>query len=233
MGTRVVLVEDDQRVASAVIDALSALDYDVEHHATGLDALRATDGDLMLLDLGLPDMDGLDVCRAVAARSTMPIIAVTARGAVDQRVDGLRAGADDYVVKPFSIAELEARIEAVLRRSGRLDEHTAGAEPAAVTVGDVAIDHDGHQVTVDGETISLTPKEFDLLAVLASRPGHVFTRGELLLQVWHSTWEGRSRTVDVHVGSLRNKTGRSELIRTVHGVGYALDSGGDDEEPIA
>lgn len=223
--TRVLLVEDDQRVADAVIEALSTLGYRIEHCSTGRAALEAGEADVMLLDLGLPDMDGVEVCRTVSARSTMPIIAVTARGAVTERVDGLRAGADDYVVKPFSIAELEARIEAVLRRADRRE----APDQSPITVGDLRIDRGTREVRLGSDSPSLTPKEFDLLILLASEPGRVFSRGELLLQVWHTSWEGRSRTVDVHVGSIRQKLGRPQLIRTIHGVGYTLDGDSDGD----
>ncbi len=216
---RLLLVEDDERVASAVVPALCRAGYDVSHVSTGTAALaQAATVDLVLLDLGLPDIDGVEVCRRLREDSDIPIIAVTARGGAPDRVLGLRTGADDYIVKPFSLAELTARIEAVLRRAGTDDPRHQFQQ-----VGGLEIDGSSHSVTFCGRLIQLTRKEYDLLALLASDPGRVFTRAELLEEVWHTSWEGRSRTVDVHVANVRQKLGEPTVIRTVHGVGYQLN----------
>jgi DNA-binding response OmpR family regulator len=214
---RILLVEDDERVAAALASALERDQVAVQRVATGADALAADPVDIVLLDLGLPDIDGIDVCRRLRERSDVAIIALTARASPSDRVIGLRAGADDYLLKPFSLAELNARIEAVLRRTG-----LAVSPPENIEIGELAIDQLGHEVTVCGRPVRLSRKEYDLLVLLATHPGRVFSRAELLLQVWHTSWEGKSRTVDVHVGLIRQKTERPELIKTVHGVGYVL-----------
>ncbi|MEM9035416.1 MAG: response regulator transcription factor [Actinomycetota bacterium] len=214
---RLLLVEDDERVAGAVSDALRRHGYEVARVATGEDALAAPPVDLVLLDLGLPDIDGLEVCDRLRARSDLPIIAVTARGNPVERVTGLRRGADDYVVKPFSIAELTARIEAVLRRTGLPTERTS-----TIACGSLEVDPEARSVTVGGAEVSLAPLEFDLLLDLVHHAGTVRSRQQLLAEVWRNPGATRSRTVDVHVGSLRQKLGVADLIRTVHGVGYRL-----------
>jgi DNA-binding response OmpR family regulator len=175
--------------------------------------------DLVLLDLSLPDADGLDVCRELRRRGDVPIIAVTARGEERDRVVGLRSGADDYVVKPFGVAELAARMEAVLRRA------RGTARPAVVRAGPLAVDVHARRVTVAGREVSLTRKEFDLLAALARQPGGAVSRDQLLAEVWHTTWLGSVRTVEVHVASLRGKLGDPGLVETVRGVGYRLRAG--------
>jgi DNA-binding response OmpR family regulator len=182
-------------------------------------AERADPPALILLDLGLPDLDGVDLCRRLRGRSDVPIIVVTARGDEGARVTGLRAGADDYVVKPFGIAELLARMEAVLRRTGTV------APTTAVDVGDTHVDLARREVTVGGQEILLTRKEFDLLAALARRRGEVVARDELLAVVWDTAWVGSSRTLDVHVATLRAKLRRPAVIETVRGVGYRLADG--------
>ena len=216
---RILVVDDDPRISAALVDALRRSDYDVTAAATAADALAADPVDLVLLDLGLPDMDGLELCNQLRKVRNVPIIAVTAKGAPSERLEGFHRGVDDYVVKPFSILELEARIEAVLRRTGLGSTIT---EP--IEVDTLWIDEAGHTVTIDGRPVHLSRKEFELLAVLARHPGQTFTRADLLLRVWHTSWEGKSRTVDVHVGVLRQKTERPDLIETVHGVGYRLKS---------
>jgi len=222
---RILVVEDDDRVAGALCAALTRAGYAVTRAADGTDALTQVGRgglDLVLLDLGLPDLDGLEVCRRIRAASGVPLIAVTARGTERDRVDGLRTGADDYVVKPFALAELLARIEAVLRRS----QPAATAPALGATVGDLAIDLDSRRVTVDGGTVELTRKEFDLLVLLVRRRGTVVGREEILRAVWETDWPGTGRTLDVHVASLRQKLRRPELVRTVRGVGYIVDAAG-------
>jgi len=170
--------------------------------------------DLVLLDIQLPDIDGFEVCRRLRSRSAVPIIMLTARDEEPDRVAGLEIGADDYVPKPFSPRELLARVKAILRR----------AEPAPrenmLALGDVTIDVEGREVTVDGHQVELTAKEFDLLTYFVESPGVVHSRDRLLDRVWGMSYPGGTRTVDVHVGQLRRKLGRPELIRTVRGAGY-------------
>jgi DNA-binding response OmpR family regulator len=214
---RILLVEDDRRVSAVMTSMLQRRGYDVEHAATATAALEAAPCDLVLLDLGLPDGDGVDVCRALRARSEhLGIIAVTARGEERDKVTGLRVGADDYVVKPFSMAELQARIEALLRRSVR------SAPPREVVeAGPLRLDLAARTVHLDGDPIPLTRKEFDVLASLARQPGVALSRERILLDVWQTTWSGK-HTLEVHVASLRAKLGRPELVETVRGVGYRL-----------
>jgi DNA-binding response OmpR family regulator len=221
----VLLVEDDTRFADALMVALRRQGYDVQHSATVAGALAAPRADLVLLDLGLPDGDGLELCRTLRRRNDeVAIIAVTARGEERDKVVGLRSGADDYVVKPFSLAELRARIEAVMRRA-------RPSTPPVVTVGGVRVDLGKHTVTRAGQPVALTRKEFELLACLAREPGRVISRDRLLIDVWQTSWRGAGRTLDVHMASLRGKLGSPALIETVRGVGYRLagspQEGGD------
>lgn len=214
---RILLVEDDSRVAAAMASALTRRGFDIEQAATAAAALAAAPCDLVLLDLHLPDGDGIEVCRTLRQRSAqLGIIAVTARGEERDRVLGLRVGADDYVVKPFSMAELHARIEAVLRRGA----HNASPRPV-IEAGRVRVDVTAREATVDGVVVALTRKEFDILVSLARQPGLVVPRDRIVLDVWQTTWTGR-HTVEVHVGSLRVKLGDPSLVETVRGVGYRL-----------
>ncbi len=215
------MVEDDDAIAEPLVKGLAHEGFDVERVATGAAALDrdALASDLVLLDLGLPDIDGYEVCRALRKRSDVPIIVITARGDEVDRVVGLELGADDYVVKPFGFRELTARIRAVARRAGG-----RASEPAVVRVGALEVDVRGHRVTVDGRAVELTAKEFDLLALLASDPGAVRTRTEILEEVWDPHWYGPTKTLDVHMASLRKKLGDPGLIETVRGVGFRLRS---------
>jgi DNA-binding response OmpR family regulator len=185
--------------------------------ATGVEALEASAPDLVLLDLRLPDVDGLDVCRRLREHSDVSIIVVTARGEETDGVVGLELGADDYVVKPFGLRELIARIRAVTRR-------TAARAPAGVLlrVGRLEVDERARRATVDGRVLELTPKEFDLLAALARDPGAAISRRRLLQEVWGTTWYGSAKTIDVHVAALRRKLGDPGWIETVRGVGFRL-----------
>ncbi|OWY62604.1 DNA-binding response regulator [cyanobacterium TDX16] len=165
----------------------------------------------------MPDVDGYEVCRQLRARSDTPIIVITARGSEVDRVVGLELGADDYVVKPFGFRELVARIRAVSRRAGARPE-----APTTVTVGAITLDSRTRTVTVDGAEVPLTRKEHDLLAFLAEDPGAVRTRDDILRSVWDEHWYGPTKTLDVHVASLRKKLGDPDLVETVRGVGFRL-----------
>lgn len=214
---RVLVVEDDAHIAEPLVAGLRRFEFTPEWVQTGVAALEAEDPDVVLLDLGLPDMDGIEVCRRLRARSGVPILVITARGEETDRVALLETGADDYLVKPFGFRELVARIRAVLRRSGSSaeieDEQRVGA---------LSIDRRRRRVRLDGVEVVLTPKEFDLLAVLAEDPGVVVTRQQLLEQVWDPHWYGPTKTIDVHVASLRKKLGDAAWVETVRGVGLRL-----------
>lgn len=215
-GVKVLLVEDDRSIAESVKAGLSQAGADVEHVESGEDAVarvREDEPDVVLMDVGLPGIDGLDASREIRLFSHVPIIIVSARGDELDRVLGLELGADDYVVKPFSQRELLARIRAVMRRTGhRIEE----AEPS----GRLVVDERSRTVTVDGEVIQLTPKEFDLLAYLAAEPGTVFRRNDILEHVWDIDWYGTTKTLDAHVASLRKKIGHPEWIQAIRGVGF-------------
>jgi len=217
---RVLIVEDDDAIATPLAKGLEREGFDAERVGTGTDAIaRVTETrfDAVILDLGLPDRDGFDVCRDLRARSTVPIIVVTARSEEVDRVIGLELGADDYIVKPFGFRELVARIRAVVRR------RPAPFAPAGTTdVGGLVIDRRTRRVVVDGNVVALTPKEFDLLAFLAEDAGAVCTRQQVLEEVWDPHWYGPTKTLDVHVASLRKKLGDPTWIETVRGVGFRL-----------
>ncbi len=213
----VLLVEDDDSIAVPLAEGLRREGFSVVRAATGEEALAAATPDIVLLDLRLPDLDGLEVCRRIRAHSAVPIIVVSARGEEVDRVIGLELGADDYVVKPFGIRELVARIRAVARRSS-----APQGEPERIDAGRISIDLRGHRAMVDGSEVQLTGREFDLLTVLARNAGAVVDRERILREVWHTTWYGSSKTVDVHVAALRRKLGDPGLIETVRGVGLRL-----------
>jgi len=211
----VLVVEDDMSIAEPLVTGLEREGFVVEQVATGAAALAAAPADMVLLDLGLPDIDGYEVCRRLRAESDVPIIVVTARGAEVDRVVGLELGADDYLVKPFGLRELVARIRAVARRS---EGRSAPADQRRV--GPVEVDVRTRRVTVDGDEVELTRKEFDLLAMLTEEPGAIRTREEIMENVWDAHWYGPTKTLDVHVAALRRKLGHPTLIETVRGVGF-------------
>src|SRR5689334_8824929 len=199
---RVLIVEDEEAIANPLAEGLRREGFEVELAATGSAALEAAEPDLVLLDLRLPDIDGFDVCRQLRARSDVPIIVVTARGEEVDRVIGLELGADDYVVKPFGLRELVARIRAVIRRSSR-----PPAEVETLEAGGLTLDLRARRADLEGREVQLTPKEFELLALLMRDPGAVVTKQRILNDVWNTTWYGSAKTVDVHVASLRKKLG--------------------------
>jgi DNA-binding response OmpR family regulator len=215
-STSVLVVEDDDSIATQLVRGLTRGGYLVDHVVTGGAALART-ADVVLLDLELPDIDGVQVCRKLRERSDAAIIVITAHGEEPDRVMALDAGADDYLVKPFGLAELQARIRAVLRRvrpGGELVRH-----------GRLIMDLRTHRVTVDGQEIQLTPKEFDILECLAADPGRVVTRQEILENAWDAHWYGPTKVLDVHVAALRRKLGVPGLIETVYGRGFRLGEG--------
>jgi DNA-binding response OmpR family regulator len=217
------VIEDEEVIASAVAARLRAEGFDVAVAHDGNDGISLCDRvrpDLVVLDLMLPGLDGLEVCRRVQRDRPVPVLMLTARGEESDLLVGLAVGADDYMTKPFSPRELVARIRALLRRVERRP-----APPGdALVLGALEIDPATRLVKVAGETVHLTPTEFDLLTLLAARPGVVFSREQLLAEVWGWRDGSGQRTVDSHVRGLRRKLG-SDLVRTVHGVGYALEAG--------
>jgi DNA-binding response OmpR family regulator len=225
----VLLVEDERTIADPFASALRRAGFRTEVALTGDDALTlalACVPDVILLDLGLPDLDGRDVCRRLRQTSDIPIIMVTASGTVTDRIVGLELGADDYVVKPFATSEVVARIRAVLRR-GRAAAHNNDV----IEVQDLRIDAGARRVWRAGEELELTRKEFDLLVRLAREPGRVVNRESLMTDVWDMNWFGSTKTLDVHIGWLRRKLGDDpadpRYIRTVRGVGFSLAVDGE------
>ncbi|MET9829394.1 response regulator transcription factor [Streptomyces sp. NPDC006385] len=284
MGIHVLLIEDDETIAEPLIEGLGHFGLRVDHVTTGAEGLRRPYGDVVLLDLGLPDMDGIDVCRGIRRLSDVPVIILSARGEEADRVLGLELGADDYLAKPFSVRELVARVRAVTRRTQRTEavaepvraeavraepvrEHggaealverlrteavverlrteavgergrTGTAAQPVVTPpppsyedtaprpphapGPLVVDRRTHQVWVGEVPVTLTPKEFELLALLAEDPGAVYSRQRILDRVWDPHYEGPTKTLDVHVASLRRKLGDPAWIQTLRGVGFRL-----------
>ena len=219
----ILVAEDDDGIAEPLLEGLSREGFETNRVSTGAEALAAAPADLVILDLGLPDIDGYSVCQQLRARSTVPIIVVTARGAEVDRVVGLELGADDYIVKPFGFRELVARIRAVMRRIGELPS----TEQTQV-IGELTVDRRTRRVFVSGAEVVLSPKEFDLLSLLAEDPGAVVNRQTILEEVWDPHWYGPTKTVDVHVASLRKKLGHPEWIETVRRVGLRLGDTNDN-----
>ena len=213
---RVLLIEDDESIAVPLADGLRRGGFDIVVRSTAADGLAMVDDvELVLLDLGLPDLDGSEVCRRIREHSRIPIIVISARGDEIDRVLLLESGADDYLVKPFGTRELMARIRAVGRR---ID--VGAVEETSRTFGPLTIDLAAHRVSLDGEELELTPKEFALLAHLSSEVGVVHRRREILEAVWDEHWYGPTKTLDVHIATLRRKLGSPDWIETVRGVGY-------------
>ncbi|MFH0175871.1 response regulator transcription factor [Streptomyces cacaoi] len=279
MGVRVLLIEDDRTIAEPLVEGLGNFGLAVRHVGTGSEGLRGPYGDVVLLDLGLPDIDGIDVCRGIRQTSDVPIIILSARGEEADRVLGLELGADDYLAKPFSMRELVARVRAVTRRTHRglaereftgqepvggesfapaaaaplaapASETTGAAGAAGATgafeafeafegaatgtatasatafgtaaAGPLVVDRRTRQVWVGEEAVALTPKEFELLALLTEDPGAVYSRQQILDRVWDPHYQGPTKTLDVHVATLRRKLGNPAWIQTLRGVGFRL-----------
>lgn len=219
---RIVLIEDDVEIRRLVASALSGSGHDVESASAamaGLELAVKSRPDVVLLDLGLPDLDGSELLRMIRAISDVPVIVITARGADEIVVKTLDAGADDYLVKPFSVAQLEARVRAVLRRG-----ETATTQP--LRVGGIEVDVAAREARLEGTPLDLSPKEFDLLRALVESAGQVLSKRELLAEVWREPYGGSERTIDVHLSWLRRKLGESarepRYLHTVHGVGVKL-----------
>ncbi|MCP1430496.1 DNA-binding response OmpR family regulator [Microbacterium foliorum] len=219
---QILIVEDDDRVSGALEAFLARSGYATVRASDGAAALEllGADTEVVLLDLGLPDIDGVDLCRRIRGRSEVPIVMVTARSQVAERIRGLRAGADDFVVKPYDVHELLARIEAVTRRSRPIRPESEAA--VLLQDGAVQIDLVGRQVLIDSTAIELTRKEFDIVAVLARYPGVAVPKERLIREVWNTDWRGFGHSLEVHVGAIRRKSGAHRLIETVRGVGYRL-----------
>jgi DNA-binding response OmpR family regulator len=220
-GGTILVVDDERNIADLVELYLERDGFRVVKAHTGesaLDAIGRERPSLVVLDVGLPDLDGLEVCRRIRHSSQVPVIFLTARDGEVDRVLGLELGADDYVTKPFSPVELAARVKAVLRRT----EGVPGAD--IVRVGGVAIDTGRREISVDGRIVEFTTREYDLLQYLAERKGLALSRQQILDGVWGFDWYGDPRTVDVHIGQVRRKVGGAVAITTVRGVGYRLDA---------
>lgn len=269
MGIRVLLIEDDATIAEPLAEGLGHFGLTVDHVSTGAEGLRRPYGDVVLLDLGLPDMDGIDVCRGIRQVSDVPVIILSARGEEADRVLGLELGADDYLAKPFSVRELVARVRAVTRRTQRTEAvvaepvgtapppsfETVTAQPLSYEAttppsaydappssppspspqydetaphppytapGPLVVDRRTRQVWVGEIPVTLTPKEFELLALLTEDPGAVYSRQRILDRVWDPHYEGPTKTLDVHIASLRRKLGHPGWIQTLRGVGFRL-----------
>ncbi|GAB2912431.1 response regulator transcription factor [Nonomuraea fastidiosa] len=218
----ILLIEDDVAIRTALSRGLRDLGHAVSSSPTAMDGLRLAvqdRPDLIVLDLGLPDLDGVELLRMLRAVSQVPVIVATARDGDAEMVPVLDAGADDYVVKPYSAAQLDARVRAVLRRAG-------GSAPEPLAVGGLRVDPRARTATLDGQPLDLTPREFDVLHYLAARPGEVVTKRELLTEVWQLPYGGADKTVDVHLSWLRRKLGETaaapRYLHTVRGVGVKL-----------
>jgi two-component system response regulator RegX3 len=226
--TRVLVVEDEESISDPLSYLLRQEGFEVAVATTGPDALAEFDrsgADIVLLDLMLPGLSGTEVCRALRARSSVPVIMLTARDSEIDKVVGLELGADDYVTKPFSARELVARVRAVLRRRGSEPEEVS---PAALEAGPVRMDVERHVVTVDGHSVQLPLKEFELLEMLLRNAGRVLTRGQLIDRVWGADYVGDTKTLDVHVKRLRAKIepdpAAPQHLLTVRGLGYKLET---------
>lgn len=233
VGLRAMVVEDESELADLVASYLRRDGFEVTTSHDGAEAVsvaREVDPDVIVLDLGLPGMDGIEVCRQVRTFSDAYVVMLTARSDEIDTLIGLSVGADDYLAKPFSPRELMARIQAMLRRPRPMG-HAGAERDSRRTFGDLTLDPVGRDVWLDGESVALTRTEFDLLAALAERPQMVFSRRQLIERVWGPTWVGDEHLVDVHIGHLRRKLGddavAGRFVRTVRGVGYRMGTGRD------
>jgi DNA-binding response OmpR family regulator len=220
---RIAVIEDEESIASAIATRLRSEGYEVEIAGDGPGGVQLCDRfrpDLVVLDLMLPGLDGIEVCKQIQRDRPTPVLMLTARDSETDLLVGLAVGADDYMTKPFSARELVARVHALLRRADR----PAMGEGRAIRIGAIELDGSTRRVRLEGELVHLTPIEFDLVHYLASRPGRVASREELLVNVWGYEVPSGARTVDSHIRSIRRKLG-ADVVRTVHGVGYAVEEG--------
>ena len=227
MSERILVVDDEPAIVDAVAYALRASGFEVDTQADGesaFEAARANGYDVLILDVRLPGLSGIEICRRLRGESDVPILILTAMDAEVDRVLGLEAGADDYVTKPFSVAELVSRVRAILRRR----ELDRAVGDGIRRVGSLELDVNRHEVRIDSRTIRLTPSEFRLLALLAQEPERVYSRREIMQHLWDSTYVGDQRACDIHVSNLRRKIeetpGRPQRLVTVRGVGYKLQA---------
>ena len=231
----ILVVDDEERIRRLLKMYLEREGYEVEEAVDGDEALEkalASDFDCLLLDIMMPGMDGVEVCSKLREEKMTPVIMLTAKGEEANRVQGFEAGADDYIVKPFSPREVVLRVKAILRRSVAYTSVEPGAPKDLVVFPHLMIDHDAHRVTAEGKEVNLTPKEYELLYFLAKTPDKVFDREQLLKEVWHYEFFGDLRTVDTHVKRLREKLTRvspkaAKMIVTVWGVGYKFEAGNE------
>jgi DNA-binding response OmpR family regulator len=214
----VLLVEDDAAIASSLRAGLESSGMVVHHVSTGADAVASPIYDIVLLDIGLPDFDGFEVCRRIRAKSDVPIIMLTARNEEIDRIFGLEIGADDYVTKPFGLRELIARIRAVTRR-----RTTNNSVASVIAIGPLSIDVASRRASMADEPLDLTTKEFDLLVHLAEHPGVVHRRNDIMESVWDTNWYGPTKTLDAHIAALRKKLNDPRWIEAVRGVGFRLE----------
>lgn len=228
--TKILIVEDEISFSEALSFLLEKEGFDVTVAENGRDALaqfKATTFDLILLDLMIPEISGIDVCRTIRTTSSVPIIMLTAKDSEIDKVVGLELGADDYVTKPYSARELVARIKAVLRRGGS-EENSAAADSGILSVAHIRMDIERHQVSVNNELINLPLKEFELLEFLLRNEGRVLTRGQLIDRVWGGDYFGDTKTLDVHIKRLRSKIEENpadpKLIHTIRGLGYKFEA---------
>jgi DNA-binding response OmpR family regulator len=222
-GRRIAVIEDEESIAAAIATRLRSEGYEVEIAGDGPGGVQLCDRfrpDLVVLDLMLPGLDGIEVCKQIQRDQPTPVLMLTARDSETDMLVGLAVGADDYMTKPFSARELVARVHALLRRA----ERPAMGDARVMRLGAIELDGETRRVRLDGELVHLTPIEFDLLQYLASRPGRVSSREELLVNVWGYDVPSGARTVDSHIRSIRRKLG-ADVVRTVHGVGYAVADG--------
>jgi DNA-binding response OmpR family regulator len=220
MSRKILVIDDEPKIVEICCDYLRAAGYDVVtalDGAKGLASARREKPDLVVLDLMLPEMDGLDVCRALRREGDVPIIMLTARVEETDRLIGLELGADDYITKPFSPRELVARVRTVLRRAG------GSTESDVIRAGDIELNRAHYEVTLPDHTVTLTPTEFEIMATLMSQPGRIFSRSQLLSAVHGISFESYERAIDSHIRNLRHKLGTREYIVTVHGVGYKFE----------
>ncbi len=228
--TKILIIEDEEAIADLLAYGLKREGFETRTAGSGEEGLREVEAfrpDLLVLDWMLPDRSGLDICKQVTAQYNLPILMLTARSDITDKIRGLEVGADDYITKPFDLREVVVRIRTILRRLAQVQPVAADASPSDIRFRDVVIVPDERLVTKQGSTVELTPKEYDLLLALLGARGKIFTRSELLEFVWGYDFPGDMRTVDTHIQRLRKKLDAAELITTVFGIGYKFEKRND------